>query len=57
MSTGLPTTFEPAIEAMIAHSVAAIYNKSAAPSVIATTYRIEANPTAWGSFTLSRNIL
>jgi hypothetical protein len=50
MSAWLPTAFEPAIEAMITDSITAIYNKSTAATVIATTNRVEAYPTAWSLF-------
>jgi hypothetical protein len=57
MSARLPATFEAAIETVIADSITTVNNKPATASIIATADSIEANPTAWSSFTLSWNIL
>jgi hypothetical protein len=57
MSARLPTAFEAAIETVIADSIAPVDNKAATASIIATADSIETNPTAWGCFTFSWNIL
>jgi hypothetical protein len=53
MSARLPTTFKSAVEAMIAYSITSINNEPATLPFVITTNRIEADPTAWGLFTLS----
>jgi hypothetical protein len=57
MSARLPTAFKTTIETMITNCIAGINNKTATLSFVVTTNRIEADPTTWGSFTLSWKIL
>jgi len=57
VSAGLPTTFESAIETVIAHSITCIDNKSATLTFVITTHSIERNPPAWGLFTLAGKVL
>jgi hypothetical protein len=52
-SARLPTTFEPAVKAMVTDSIARIDNKAATLAFVITARRIETNPTAWSLFTLS----
>jgi hypothetical protein len=56
MSARLPTAFESAVKTMITNSITAVYNESAAASIVTTTHRIEADPTTWSSFSLARKI-
>jgi hypothetical protein len=57
MSAWLPTAFEPAIETVIADSIAGINNKATTLSFVVATDSIKANPTTWSSFTFSWKIL
>jgi hypothetical protein len=57
MPTGLPTAFEPTVKAMITYRITGIDNESATLSFIIATDRVEADPTAWSSFSFSGKIL